>query len=76
MRRMYKSLLRYSVLTVIGIVLYKYGAEAALAERGYHAIGGEIFFLFIPFLAPLFQDVLQGIKATVLNIPREEEDDE
>ena len=43
-----KTLIKYAVLTLIGILLFQIGAAQALAFRGYHAIGGEVFFLFIP----------------------------
>ena len=39
---------KYAVLTVAGVVLFRAGAAYALTERGYRAIGGEIFALFLP----------------------------
>lgn len=39
---------KYAALTVAGILLFRVGAAYALAERGYKAIGGEVFALFLP----------------------------
>ena len=39
---------KYEALTVAGILLFRVGAAYALAERGYKAIGGEVFALFLP----------------------------
>lgn len=41
-------ILKYSALTVLGVILFKIGAAQALVDRGYSAIGGEVFFLFLP----------------------------
>lgn len=39
---------KYAALTVAGVLLYRAGAAFALAERGYRAVGGEVFALFLP----------------------------
>lgn len=41
---------KYAVLTLIGILLFRTGQARALAERGYEALGGEVFALFLPVL--------------------------
>lgn len=38
----------YAALTVAGIMLFRAGAAVAYAERGYNAVGGEVFALFLP----------------------------
>lgn len=38
----------YASLTVAGIMLFRAGAAVAYAERGYNAVGGEVFALFLP----------------------------
>ena len=38
----------YALLTVAGILLYKAGADYAMRERGYFAIGGEAVALLLP----------------------------
>lgn len=39
---------KYAALTVAGVLLFRAGAAYALTERGYKAIGGEVFALFLP----------------------------
>lgn len=41
---------KYAVLTLLGILLFRAGQARALAERGYEALGGEVFALFLPVL--------------------------
>lgn len=38
----------YAALTVAGIMLFRAGAAVAYAERGYNAVGGEVFALLLP----------------------------
>lgn len=40
----------YALLTVAGILLYKAGADYAMRERGYFAIGGKAVALLLPVL--------------------------
>ncbi|MEY8313482.1 hypothetical protein AALA61_16305, partial [Oscillospiraceae bacterium 42-9] len=42
---------KYAALTLFGFLLLKAGAARALADRGYQALGGEVFALFIPVLS-------------------------
>lgn len=39
---------KYAALTLIGFLLFRAGQARALAERGYEALGGEVFALFLP----------------------------
>ena len=39
---------KYAALTLVGILLFRAGQARALAERGYEALGGEAFALFLP----------------------------
>ena len=39
---------KYAALTLVGILLFRAGQTRALAERGYEALGGEVFALFLP----------------------------
>lgn len=41
---------KYATLTLIGFLLFRAGQAHALAERGYEALGGEVFALFLPVL--------------------------
>ena len=47
-RAFWLNVAKYVALTVAGILLFRVGAAYALAERGYKAIGGEVFALFLP----------------------------
>ena len=40
-----RTIIKYAILTLIGIVLFRAGAAAGLRERGYEAVGGEAFAL-------------------------------
>lgn len=48
------NLLFYAMLAGIGVALFQWGHAYATRERGYIAIGGELFFLFLPLFAWLF----------------------
>lgn len=39
---------KYAALTLAGILLFRAGQAHALIERGYEALGGEVFALFLP----------------------------
>lgn len=45
-----KAIVKYAALTLIGFLLFRAGQAHALAERGYEALGGEAFALFLPVL--------------------------
>jgi len=42
------TVIKYAVLTAAGILLFRVGQAQALIERGYEALGGEVFALFLP----------------------------
>lgn len=42
------AIIKYIFLTIVGILLFRAGQAQALAERGYEALGGEVFALFLP----------------------------
>lgn len=39
---------KYAALTAAGFLLFRAGQAWAFAERGYKALGGEVFALFLP----------------------------
>lgn len=39
----------YIVLTLLGVWLYRLGADYAYQQRGYFAVGGEVFALMLPY---------------------------
>ncbi len=41
---------KYAALTLVGILLFRTGQAQALVERGYEALGGEVFALLLPVL--------------------------
>lgn len=43
------TIIKYGLLTLAGIWLYRCGAEYAFQQRGYFAVGGEVFALLLPF---------------------------
>lgn len=43
------TIVKYAVLTLLGIWLYRLGADYAYAQRGYFAVGGEVFALLLPY---------------------------
>lgn len=46
--------MKYAALTIAGIMLFREGAARALAYRGYFAVGGEVFALFLRFSITAF----------------------
>lgn len=51
--RLIRTIAKYAVLTLAGIILFRAGAAYALTERGYAAVGGEAVALLLPVLYPL-----------------------
>lgn len=43
-----RPVLKYLALTLLGFMLFMMAAKQARIDRGYSAIGGEVFFLFLP----------------------------
>ena len=58
---------KYAALTLVGVLLFRAGQAHALAERGYEALGGEVFALFLPVLYWMMSRVLRdtlGVRGT------------
>lgn len=57
---------KYAALTLLGVLLFKAGAARALEDRGYSAIGGEVFALFIPVIywacSRVIRDFIEDMK--------------
>ena len=53
---------KYAVLTLAGIMLFRAGQARGLIDRGYAAVGGEEFALFLPayyfIISKLARDVI------------------
>ena len=58
------TLAKYAALTVAGVLLFRAGQAHALIERGYEALGGEVFALFLPvfywMVARIVRDILSA----------------
>ena len=52
---------KYTVLTVAGFLLFRAGQAHALAERGYEALGGEVFALFLPVFCWMVPRIIRDI---------------
>ena len=60
------AIVKYAALTIAGIMLFREGAARALAYRGYFAVGGEVFALFLP----VFYTAFPGRSGTLSRILR------
>ena len=58
--RLILTVAKYTGLTLAGIILFRAGAAYALTERGYSAVGGEAFALFLPAFYALLSGVGRG----------------
>lgn len=47
-KRHSEGLLKWTILVLLGILLFIAGSRQAFHQRGYEAIGGEIFLLALP----------------------------
>jgi len=68
------ALVKYILLTVTGIALFKIGADAAYTERGYRAIGGEGFAVLLPMIylvvSRTVKDFVQDLRGITENEPK------
>lgn len=67
---------KYMILTACGFALYRAGATCALAERGYIAVGGEVFFLFFPIFYYLFSTMIRDLITDIKTNFKEESENE
>lgn len=65
----------YAALTAAGILLFRAGAAVAYMERGYNAVGGEVFTLFLPVFYYIISQAVGDFAADMKNI-KEENDHE
>ena len=59
-KRHEKTIIKAALITAAAIIAYELAHDFGTAERGYNAIGGEIF---VPFLIVFAKDILEMIKA-------------
>lgn len=76
--RLILTVAKYATLTLAGIILFRAGAAYALTVRGYSAVGGEAFALFLPVFYALFSGVGRGYIKDTKNgyLPDYKEDNE
>lgn len=54
-----RTVAKYAALTIAGVLHFRAGQAHALAERGYEALGGEVFALFLPVLYWMVERVVR-----------------
>lgn len=60
LKRNKKEIIKYTLIFAVAIVTYILAHKYATEQRGYEAIGGEIF---VPLLIIFAEDILEIIKA-------------
>lgn len=61
------AVVKYAALTVAGILLFRAGAAHAYTQRGYFAVGGEVFALLLPLFYFVISATVRDIIADVKN---------
>lgn len=61
----------YAALTAAGILLFRAGAAVAYVERGYSAVGGEVFALFLPIFYYIISQFVGEFAADMKKIKEE-----
>ena len=61
------TVVKYAILTLLGIWLYRLGADYAYAQRGYFALSGEVFALMLPYF---WWAVSRSVKDFVADVKR------
>lgn len=54
--------IKFLLYIIATLIIFKLGQAAAYKSRGYHAVGGEIFILFLPILVPLIKRSIKDLK--------------
>lgn len=57
-----KMILKWSFVFVLSVVAFAGLHKLATAERGYNAIGGEMFMFLIPFFVWIAPEIKKSIK--------------
>ena len=64
-KKNYKCIIKWLVVLLVSVLLYKLCHHIATLDRGYEAFGGEMFMFLIPFfvwIAPEFKKSLKEIE--------------
>ena len=66
MKKFFKKNLRFvikwSVVLLVAVIFYKVCHYIATLDRGYEAIGGEVFMFLIPFFVWIAPEIKKSIK--------------
>ena len=57
-----KKFIKWILVFVLSAIIFFIMHELATLERGYKAMGGELFMLMIPFFVWLFPEIKKSIK--------------
>ena len=64
LKKNYKTIIKATLITAVAIIAYELAHDVGTAERGYEAIGGEIFIpLLIIFAKPIWKIIKEPFKA-------------
>ena len=64
-KKNYKGIIKWLVVLLVSVLLYKLCHHIATLDRGYEAFGGEMFMFLIPFfvwIAPEFKKSIKEIE--------------
>ena len=56
-----RTVAKYAALTFAGFILFRFGQAHAMVERGYEALGGEVFALFLPVFYWMVSSIIRDI---------------
>ncbi len=62
---MMKNVIKYLFLSLVGAAAFVAANSAATVDRGYYAIGGEVFFILLPLFWYLFGQMARDIKQEI-----------
>ena len=74
--RAHRRALKWGCIVAGTVVLYRQGAAWALAERGYHACGGELLLLLLPFLYYIVERICKDFARDIREFWAECEEEE
>ena len=61
-KKNYKFIIKWLVVLSVSVMLYKLCHYIATLDRGYEAIGGEMFMFLIPFFVWVAPEIKKSIK--------------
>lgn len=61
-KKNYKCIIKWLIVLLASVLLYKLCHYVATLDRGYEAIGGEMFMFLIPFFVWVAPEIKKSIK--------------